>query len=291
MKNVTVVIPTWNGLEIIKKSFPVVEKESGDSPIIVIDDGSSDDTEGYLSDKKILFLKNNTNLGFTKSVNLALTKVTTEYVCLLNNDVYPQRGFIKKALDILENDKEVVAVTFNEENSSWPQVAWSNGKLEFTQGVKDGSDHYCLWPSGGSCIIKTETFKKLGGFREVFSPGYFEDIEFGVRIWVSGKKIVWINDAKVIHKHETSFKKLDPKFVSDLKQSNELVFTWLTFGYGKYLTDHVRFLLSYTAAHPGYLRIILIALKKYVSMKDKMTNRTDDMDSILHLANKRYEKS
>lgn len=290
MKDITIIIPSWNGREILYKSLPLVIKLAPDSKIIVVDDGSVDDTSAYLQNfPKVLCIRNEVNMGFTKSINKALSHVDTKYVCLLNNDVYPEKNFLTSSMNVLRRDKMVAAVTFNEENSSWPRVRWLNGKLSFEQGDKDGFDHYCMWPSGGSCLIKTDVIRRLGGFREVFSPGYFEDIELGFRIWQSGYKIVWAKDAKVIHKHETSFKKLDPTFLSNLKQSNELVFTWVTFTETKYLLDHVAFLLKYTALHPGYIRIILLALMKYLKIKPQEYQKSVSLDDVIKNANEKYK--
>jgi GT2 family glycosyltransferase len=289
MKDVTIIIPSWNGKDILVKSLPVVLKLAPQSTIIVVDDGSIDGTVDFLKKyPSVKVIRSEINLGFTKSINSALKLVETEFVCLLNNDVYPVEGFLDNAKKILKKDNEVCAVTFNEENSSWPQVQWLDGKLSFKQGEKDGFDHYCMWPSGGSCLIRTIVMKDLGGFREIFSPGYFEDIELGFRIWRSGRKIVWAKDSKVIHRHETSFKKLNPRFVSDLKQSNELVFTWITFDNGRFLREHVNFLVKYTITHPGYLRIILLALIKYTKVTPQKYQITRSVKEVIDNANEKY---
>lgn len=263
MSKVTVVIPSFNGLEILKKSLPAVRRHSLGAKIIVVDDGGSDGTREWLAAEfpAVTVLVNETNLGFPKSINRGVLAAETEYVALLNNDVYPQKSYLKAALKYF-SDSELFAVTFNEAHSSWPVTSWQNGKLHYSQAEDKSRAVYSTWASGGSCLFRRELWQALDGFNPVYSPGYWEDIDLGWRSWKAGYKIVWAPDAKVIHRHESTFKRLDQNWLNQVKQRNELLFTWQNISDPGLVVSHLAFLLRHTLTHPGYLRVVLAALGK-----------------------------
>src|ERR1044071_193290 len=109
---VSIVIPTWNGLELLKQVLPSVTQAAHHSPnpteIIIVDDGSEDDTvdwlarEGFVEQQKaknviaaetgtphtaLKFLRNETNRGFGEACNRGIEASVYPLVFLLNNDV------------------------------------------------------------------------------------------------------------------------------------------------------------------------------------------------------------
>lgn len=287
----TILIPTWNGKHILEKSLPDVLKYSPDCQIIIVDDGSSDGTVDFVSKEypQILIARNKKNVGFTKSMNIGLKLVETPYVAFLNNDVYPTKNYLTRPLEILESDKTVSAVNFCEINSSWPVARFVDGKLAFDNSNDKSSEYEVLWPSGGSSVLRMSDVKSIGYYNEVYTPGYWEDIDLGWRIWKSGKKVLWTNKAVVIHEHETSFSKLDQNYISTIKQRNELLWHWLNISDKKMKLDHVMFLIKYTIAHPGYIRIIFNALLKLHSGTRPHIDTLSDRE-IFDQINHEYKK-
>lgn len=281
-----IVIPSFNGKHLLAKQLPeVIKNSNGFSRIIVIDDGSSDDTKEFLKKKfpKVYCLANNENLGFTKSVNLGFAISTSNHVVLINNDVYPKKGYLESPLNYL-NDESIFAVTFNEENSSWPLVSWREGKFQYVRGEDKNKPRFSAWASGGSAIFNRRIWNELGGFDKIFSPGYWEDIDIGWRAWKAGYKIIWDPKSYVIHQHESTFKTLSFKYVSLIKERNELLFTWKNITDKKLLATHLAFLARYTATHPGYIKVIFAALKK-ISKIEKPQGKLSDKE-ILSLVNR-----
>ena len=258
------VIPSYNAKYLLEKNLPKVKKWSPQiGKIIVVDDGGTDDTKEYLKKnyKNSVCLKNKKNSGFSVSVNKGFKASDSDFVLLLNNDVYPTKPYLEKALKHFQ-DPKVFAVTLNEKNSSWPKVSWSKGKFQYTQGEDKTKVRHTPWASGGSAIFKKSIWDELGGLNEIYSPGYWEDIDIGWRAWKQGYKIIWEPDATVVHQHESSFKKLDQNWLNLIKQRNELLFIWQNFSNPKYVLSHLWFLLSYTLTHPGFSKVIFAATKK-----------------------------
>jgi GT2 family glycosyltransferase len=287
--SIDIVIPTFNGKYLLEKHLPEVIKLSPGAGIIVVDDGSTDNTPKYLKENfpQVVCIHHSKNLGFSKSMNIGIRHSKADFIVFLNNDVSPIKGYLEKSLKYF-SDKDLFGVSFNEENSSWPVASWHGGKFQFVTGVDKTKPYYSGWLSGGSAIVRKDFFDKLYGFNEIYSPGYWEDIDLGWRAWKSGMKILWVPDALVIHQHESTFSKLNPDFVSTIKQRNELLFIWQNFSEKKYTSSHQKFLTKHALRHPKYLRIVFFALVEYLK-KGKKTKGSLTDTQVFNLINKPYE--
>ena len=263
-----VIIPSINGLFLLKKHLPEAIAFSGkDTAITVVDDDSVDGTLDYLAANfpKVKCLRQDQNLGFTKSVNHGFGESSADLVILLNNDVSPKKNYLASALKHFDHDR-TFAVTLDETTSSWPLVSW-DGKLQYIRGEDKTAPRFSAWASGGSAIFRKSIWDELGGFDEIYSPGYWEDIDIGWRAWKAGYQIIWEPKALVEHQHESSFSKLDQNFVSLVKQRNELIFNWKNISDPDLRHDHFLYLLRHTLIHPGYLKVVFAALKAYPQVK------------------------
>lgn len=288
MRTVDVVIPNFNGRKMLEKHLPSVLRFTKPlNSLIVVDDCSIDDSSSFLREKypSVKLLKNPTNLGFTKSVNIGVQSSDADFVVLLNTDVVPKLNYLENALEYLSSDG-IFAVTFNEQNSSWPDVSWSAGKFAFCIGGDKTKARYSAWFSGGSSIVNRRAWVKLDGFDPVFSPGYWEDIDLGWRAWKSGYKIIWDPKSKVEHQHESTFSTLKPSYINTIRQRNELLFTWKHFIDRNYSIDHIRFLAKYTFTHPGYARIITAAIAKMRQLRHNDHSSILSNIQILNIVNK-----
>lgn len=280
-----VIIPSFNGLSLFKKHLPSVIKNSPPgTSVVIVDDGSTDGSVNFLAKEfpKVTCLKHEENLGFTKSVNLGVANSTADLIVLLNNDVEPKKNYLSSSIRHFEDDT-VFAVTLNEISSSWPQVSWQ-GKLQYIKGADKNLPRYSAWASGGSAVFRKKIWNDLGGFDEIYSPGYWEDIDIGWRAWRAGFQIIWEPDAKVEHQHESTFNKLDDNFVSLVKERNELLFNWKNITDPKLRWEHLTYLIHHSASHPGYLKVIFSALKLFPKLKkSEKTVKTDE--EVLSIVN------
>ena len=284
--SLTVIIPTYNGLSLLKKHLPQIIKHSGEgTKIIIVDDGSIDGTVEWLGKEhaQVACIHNDENLGFTKSVNLGARNVITNLFVLLNNDVAVTRDYLSSAVKRFD-DPKVFAVTLNETKSSWPLISFG-GKLNYTRAEDKTKAYFSAWASGGSAIFRTRHWQELGGFDEVYSPGYWEDIDLGWRAWKAGYKIIWDPRAKVVHEHESTFNRYDRNHLNFIKQRNELVFNWKNTTDENLRREHLRYLARYTLNHPGYLKVILSALMVLPKIRRGGPSVRGDLE-VLQLVNR-----
>ena len=289
-KIVDIIIPSFNGRDLLQKHLPAIIKNTSNlNKIIVIDNGSVDGTVSWLKEHypQIVLIENQNNLGYTIPINQGVSKSTTEYFILLNNDVEPGENFLKNVFNYFENDS-VFGVSFNEINSSWPKCQFENGKIHFTRGEDKSHPRYSLWASGGSAIFNRQIWDKLGGLNEVFSPFYWEDIDIGYRAWKSGYKIIWDNKSVVNHQHESTSGKLNQNYVNLIRQRNELMFNWLNISDTNLKIKNFTNLLVYIARHPGYLKVVFSALHR-IRLNKIIYKSTISDEDVLNKVNKIYE--
>lgn len=256
----SIVIPAYNGKEYLIKNLHFVIGLGADE-IVIVDDASKDDISEFIHTNypQIKVLRHPQNLGFPKSVNDGFRLTTSQVIFLLNQDVKPGSGLVEKTLPHFK-DSKVFAVTFNENERSWADGGWKNGFLEFKNGLKDGRVHESLWPSGGSAAFRKNYWDKLGGLDPIFTPGYFEDLDLGLRAKISGYKILWDPNCQVEHVTETAFNKaFSPRRLRYIKERNYLLANWKSLP-PDMLLIHVYTLIKRIISHPGYIVPVFWAL-------------------------------
>lgn len=290
-KKIDIIIPSFNGKNLLEKHLSQVFQNSDFlNKVIVIDNGSTDGTVDWLKENysQVQIVANKTNLGFTKPVNQGVAVSTAEYFVLLNNDVRPEKDYLKNAIRFFEDEK-VFAVSFNEHGSSWPVVVWDD-KIQFTQGEDKKIPRYSAWASGGSALFRRKIWDKLGGMNEIYAPFYWEDIDIGYRAWKMGYKVIWDNQSLVDHEHESTAKKLNPQYLSLIKQRNELLFNWINVTDLDLVCLHRKYLYLHVFNHPGYIKVILAAYLRYLFMKPRYKFVLTDKE-VLSLVNQKYENN
>lgn len=215
--NISIVIPNYNGSELLKKNLPKIFEElknykKGKNEIVVVDDRSLDESIKVLNDfkkeyKNLKVFENEKNLGFSSAVNKGVSKADSDIIILLNTDVYPQKGFLEPLLKNFEQEN-VFAVGCLEKSIEGKNIIlrgrgigkWEKGFLIHRRGEIDKTN--TLWASGGSSAFRKSIWEKLGGLNELYNPFYYEDIDLSYRALKSGYKVLFESKSVVFHEHE-----------------------------------------------------------------------------------------
>lgn len=224
----SVVIPNYNGEELLRKNLPSVLAIGADE-IIVVDDGSTDKSitgiTSITGTTRIKIIKHNKNLGFAKTVNDGVAAATGDVLVLLNTDVVPQKDLLSHALPHFKNP-EVFAVSFNEGKYGYARGIFYRGLIEFRGEKADYRVHESFWASGGSAAFDRKKWNELGGLDTIYSPFYWEDTDISYRAQMRGWKILWEPKAKVSHEHQATTKKSWTKKRVWVVERNQLIFFW-----------------------------------------------------------------
>lgn len=226
----SIVIPSFNGEKLLLKNLPKVLKVFPDSEIIVVDDGSTNESINVIKKKfpHIEILRNEKNLGFASSANKGIKKAKSSIVFLLNNDCYPKKDFLNIILPYFK-DKDTLAVSCLEELNKGKR---GRGVGSFKKGLfvhQPGSlnKSNTLWVFGASTFYKKEIFKKLRGFDEEFNPFFWEDFDLSYRALKSGYKIYFEKKAIVDHQHSSTINQYYSKNqIEKISFRNQLLTTW-----------------------------------------------------------------
>ena len=232
---VSIIIPvcnkwkfTYSCLQSIKKNTKGLSYE-----IIIIDDNSSDRTKDMRKIiKNVKFIRNTKNKGFLKNCNGASKYSSGKYLLFLNNDTIVLKDSILSLLNTIKNKKSVGAVggkiilpnnTLQEAGCIiWKDASTSgygvgkNPRLPEYNFVREVD--YC---SGAFFMTKKELFFKLGKFDVRYSPAYYEEVDYCMRLRKKNYRILYQPLAEIIHFQSTSY---EYDVSKKLVQKNKLKF-------------------------------------------------------------------
>lgn len=296
---VSFIIPTWNKKDLVLKCVELLDlhlgKEKPDikKEIIIIENGSTDGSCEALSRLKtkipIILLKQETNLGFARAINLGLEHSKYNYVYLINNDMEPQKNFfnsiVNLAEDVLKQNKKFFGISsqiffFDQnkrrEESGKTYILPNLGYISVAHYVLNEAletSSVSLYPGGGSSLINKHYFQKIGGYDyKTYTPLYCEDLDAGFVAWKFGLPSYFDPNSHVIHHHRSSSTQLikDPSY---FMYKNWLVLILKNFDSYKNIINHLflypgRIVLS--ESHYKYATEALKNLKNIYISKIKL---------------------
>ena len=181
--NVTVIIPCYNDGQYIMEALQSIYKQTLlPEKIIIVDDGSSKATTQILAtiNHPLLHIIFQENKGVSNARNHAISLAQTDYIVNLDADDYFEPTFIEKAVDILNNNNEVVAV------SSYCRVFSNHNTIEIIAPLGGKlKDFIVINNSRASSMFRKKSWASVGGFDKKMQNGY-EDWEFWIAILRQG---------------------------------------------------------------------------------------------------------
>jgi GT2 family glycosyltransferase len=235
-------IPNWNGEAFIQpclEAVSVAVRESGhEIPCLVIDDASADRSPGMIerSFPEIQLIRQSPNRGFGATVNRGMNELRCEWVFLLNNDLAPRPDFCARLIETLEKcgEERVFAIgartvewDSDETNHGGQRALWRRGMIAQVPFETDSREETGFFQAG-ACLIHRERFLSLGGFADIFHPGYWEDYDLA---WQARRR-GWINvyDGLAIGNHvgQGSMRRLlGDRRLANTQRRNRLLFNWV----------------------------------------------------------------
>ena len=221
-RTVAVVIINLNGAEHLPACLDSLAAQ--DYPreltqVIVVDNASTDGSRELLAERYpwVRVLPQESNLGFAPAVNVGVRAAErVECVAFLNNDMRVDPAWLTELVRAYDPDDGVVCV-------GGQILSWDGERLDFGEGVVnfygmgnqlgfgrslgsvDVRDRQeLLFACGGAMLVKRDVYLDAGGFDDRFFA-YFEDVDFGWRLWVLGFRVRLAATAKAYHRmHGTS---------------------------------------------------------------------------------------
>lgn len=222
-----VVIVSYNTKEYLKRSLDALlnsDLDQKELEIIVVDNASSDGSkEEFQKNKKIIFIQNKENFGFSKANNIGVNKSSGEYVLFLNPDTLVEKDTLSVMIKFMEEQKDVGAATCKVklENGSIDDAShrgfptpWNSfchfsglskifGRTKFFGGYNLGwmnlnSVHEIDACAGAFMIVRREAGEEVGWWDEDFFF-YGEDLDFCYRLKEKKWKIYYVPTCSILH--------------------------------------------------------------------------------------------
>lgn len=212
MYKCSVVILNWNGESTLRQFLPSVLAHTHipDVEIVVADNGSTDGSLEYINSQPVRAIKLDQNYGFAGGYNHAIEQVDAEYVVLLNSDVEVTPQWLDNMLAYMDSHPHVQAL--QPKVLSWhSKQAYDKGEVPAIRfehagaagGMMDILGYpYCrgrmmtaleedrgqydsitpiFWATGACLLIRTQTYRELGGLDANFFA-HQEEIDLCWRI-------------------------------------------------------------------------------------------------------------
>ena len=253
----SVVIPNWNGKDLLAKYLPSVIAALAGNPaneILVVDNGSEDGSAEFVRSTfpqvKLLALEK--NLGFGGGSNAGFRAAANDVVVLLNSDMRVEPDFLAPLLAGF-HDPLVFAVScqifFSDprklrEETGLTQGWWQDGSLRVRHRIDPAIDGLfpCFYGGGGSCAFDRRKFLELGGFDHLLAPFYLEDTDLGYLAWKRGWKVLYQPRSVVWHEHRgTIGRRFREEQIQTVLKKNFVLFCWKNIHEWPRLTSHFFF--------------------------------------------------
>jgi GT2 family glycosyltransferase len=180
--------------------------------VIVVDNGSAADptevAQRHYSSVRIV--RTGQNLGFSAGNNAGARVATGRYLLFVNDDTRLAPGCIAELVAAAERRQAACVGAL--------MLDWIGERVDFAGGLvnfegRGFASHYdervstvapaeapVLFACGGAVLFRREVFEAAGGWDEP-TFAYYEDVEFGWRLWMLGYEVWLAPKAVVYHKH------------------------------------------------------------------------------------------
>ncbi len=233
---ISVVVCTYNGAKKIEKCLKALQKQTlktGEYEVIVVIDGSKDDTANILI--KYSFIKviiNKTNLGLSHSRNVGVAAAKAQILAFTDDDCVPDKNWLRNLLKVYSNSVTIGAggniipyktntwlLKYYELNNPLSHLTLELNKssgivFRFLQYFQRSfvlnelpATTKLLSIVGANMSMRKSTYELVGGFDKDFrSCGDDDDFWTRLRILKSDADLEYVSNAIIRHDYNPSIK-------------------------------------------------------------------------------------
>jgi GT2 family glycosyltransferase len=204
---VAAVIPHWNRRDLLDPLFASLHAQTQPfDEIVLIDNGSTDDSADLAENYHAKVLRLGRNLGFAAAVNRGIEATNADWIAILNNDVTLAPDWLEQLLKtdaqfatgkiLNAADNSLIDGTFDE--ISRGVCAWRCGQGRKDSPVWNQRRQIRVAPMTAA-IFRKSLFTAVGPLDESFGS-YLEDVDFGIRCALLGLSGDYIPSAVAYHR-------------------------------------------------------------------------------------------
>jgi GT2 family glycosyltransferase len=258
---VAAIVPHWNRRDLLQSLLANLREQTRPfDEIIVVDNGSEDDSAGVAERAGARVIRLEHNLGFAAAVNRGLTAAAdAEWIAVLNNDVTLDANWLATLLAAAQKDdvwfatgKTLAAADPSVIDGAFDAISRGACACRCGSGKPDGP----LWNQPRrirmapmtAALFRRSLFEEIGTLDEAFQS-YLEDVDFGIRCALHGRWGLYVPGAIAHHLGSSTWGAWN-KYAARLMARNQVLLT------AKYFRD-----LSLWPILAGQLLWGLVALR------------------------------
>tara|TARA_R110000764_G_scaffold69217_4_gene143398 strand:+ start:7395 stop:8549 length:1155 start_codon:yes stop_codon:yes gene_type:complete len=212
--NISLIIPSYNTEKHLINTYDSVRKYYKDVEMVIINDGSTDNTSKWLEDledNNVIKINSKERKGHTYFYDEGMRQATHEIVGIIHSDMIIGPNYIENTLKHLERGKVVCATRIEP-----PIHPAGKEKIVMDFGMEhddlkfDDFEKFCINKSSelkdittkgifAPWILYKEDHFAIGGHDQKFSPYGYEDSDIFNRWILAGYEMVQSRDAFVYH--------------------------------------------------------------------------------------------
>src|SRR5688572_5890050 len=219
MSRTAVVILNYNGEKLLKQFLPSVIQYSLEASIYLVDNQSTDGSIAFVKTTypTVTIIALDHNYGYCGGYNRALQQIDAEYCVLLNSDIEVTQHWLTPMITLLDNHPDIAAVqpkvlSYTSKNK-FEHAGAAGGFIDalgypFCRGrifdnIEEDRGQYndereIFWATGACLMIRSEIFRKFGGFDEDFFA-HMEEIDLCWKIHRTNQKVFYCGKSTIFH--------------------------------------------------------------------------------------------
>lgn len=229
VNNVSFIILSYNTLDFTRTCIESIRENTLPSSreIVIVDNASTDGSLDWLKEQEDIVLRvNKENSGFPKGCNQGVEVASKENdVFLLNSDtLVPPNALFWLRMGLYEDDSIGATGSITNFAANYQAIPFENPSTENLLEYAHANNIPQKYPYeeklhliGFALLIKRPVYDEVGDLDERFSPGNYEDNDYGVRVVKAGYKNILCRNSFILHFGSKSFGKKAEKYAKLLE--------------------------------------------------------------------------
>ncbi len=214
-RKISIMIPSWNNLPFLQCCVESIRKNSTyNHQIIVHVNEGRDGTLEWVKGEQLDYTYSQDNIGVCMSMNMMRTKVQTDYICFLNDDMYVLPGWdevlLNEIAQLPDNRFFLSATTIQPHTPGGSIIVADYGDTIPTFQEEKLLKEYRNYPlsdwMGATMppnIVHRDLWDLVGGYSVELTPGMYSDPDFTAKLWLCGVRYMKGLSASRVYHFET----------------------------------------------------------------------------------------
>jgi GT2 family glycosyltransferase len=209
---VSVIVVCWNAADVLARCLDqLLAQDYAAYEVIVVDDGSDDATLEIAREARgeVTIVSSPRNRGCPHARNLGVLRARGELVAFVDADGFAAPDWLSRIVEAFASDMTIGGVASTVFFDANPLVINGAGGVVNRQGWAADlsmSESYetaeiaseALYPMGCGMALRRAALETVGAFDDRML-NYYDDVDYGIRLWRAGYRVVVAGDAWIDH--------------------------------------------------------------------------------------------